>query len=226
MPMPTALLLLASGLLIALAAGVAEGRRGNELLLADQAVEAEERYVAGLAQDGVPAEIEAALWNNLGLARLAAGRAAQADSAFARALAAEPDPARRARTAYNAGTAALSANQPSRAVGYLRRALVLDPSDTAARVNLEIALLRLRRGDRDEEPPEGPEPSEFALELKARADSLVAARQYPPALALMEDGLARDSTVAAFGEFTQRLTDLVGVDTLTQPVLPDSLRSR
>ncbi len=210
--MRAALFLLGLGVFGALAPGMREGRNGNALVDTEP-LAAEQEYIAGLAQDDVPPEARAALFNNLGLARYATERYAQADSSFSDALAwvgAE----RHATVAYNAGTAALKAGDLTRAVAALRRALVLDPAMATAQVNLEIALLRQRRGDENDQP-EPPEPSPFAERLKAQADSLVERRQYERANALMQDGLARDSTVQAFGEFIQRLGDVAEVDSDT-----------
>lgn len=208
-------LLLSLGIFAALAPGAKEGRLGNEAL-AETPADAEAHYVAGLAEAEAPPEIRAALWHNLGLARFAGGRSAEADSAFASGLEWEADPPRRARIAYGAGTAALDAGDLPSAIARLRRALVLDPTYAAAQVNLEIALLRQRQEDQDKQP-EPPEPSPFAERLKAQSDSLVAIRQYQNAFGLMQDGLARDSTVAAFGEYIQRLGDIVRIDTTGSP---------
>jgi Ca-activated chloride channel family protein len=54
-------------------------------------------------------------------------------------------------SAYNAGTAALSAQQPDRAVAALRRAVVADPSDADARRNLELALKMLEEQEQDQQ---------------------------------------------------------------------------
>lgn len=199
--------LLALGLWAAFAAGAADGRRGNDALAGGALDAATEAYVAGLARDGVPPAIGARLWHNLGLVRLAARQPAPADSAFAEALALAPDAETRAAVAFSLGTAALAAGDAERAVAALRRALVLRPDWPEARRNLALAL-RLR----DDGPPPPPEPSDFAVELKARADSLVAARRYRSALDLMEDGLARDSTVAAFQDFIGRLGGVVQIE--------------
>ncbi len=117
-------------------------------------------------------------------------------------------PAQRAALAADAGTAALLGGQPSRADSLLRVALRLAPGLARARRNQEIA--RRQGGD---EPPAPPGPSDFARELKAQADSLVAARQYPAALSVMQDGLARDSTVAAYADFIQRLGGVAEIET-------------
>ncbi|OZC02993.1 tetratricopeptide repeat protein [Rubricoccus marinus] len=211
--MRAALFLLGLGVFGALAPGAREGRNGNAALEAEP-LAAEQEYIAGLAQEDVPPEIRAALFNNLGLARFATERFAQADSSFSDALPWVGSPQRHALVAYNAGTAALASGDLTRAVAALRRALILDPSMVSAQVNLEIALLRQRRGDEDQQP-EKPEPSPFAERLKAQADSLVERREYERAFGLMQNGLARDSTVAAFGEFIQRLGDVAEVDSDT-----------
>ena len=203
------------GLGAAFAPGAADGRAGNDALAAGALDAATDAYTAGLARDGVPPALGARLWNNLGLVRIAERRLPEADSAFAEALARAPEAATRATVAFNLGTAALAAQDAERAVAALRRALVLRPDWPAARRNLALAL-RLR----DDGPPPPPEPSDFAQRLKARADSLVAARLYRPALDLMEDGLARDSTVAAFQDFIGRLGGVVQIEEAPEAAPP------
>ena len=203
-----ALLLLGgcSNPLDALDPGARQGRAGVALLEANDAAGAEAQFMAGLAQPEVPRTIRARLWHGLGVARAAQERFSGADSAFAEALPFADDPAQRARYAYDAGTAALRADDPARADSLLRVALLLDPTSADARRNQEIARRLLQ------DPPEPPEPSDFAEQVKARADALVAQRQYREALNVMEDGLARDSSVAAYADFTQRLGGVVQIE--------------
>ena len=203
------------GLGAAFAPGAADGRAGNDALAAGALDAATDAFTAGLARDGVPPALGARLWNNLGLVRVAERRLPEADSAFAEALARAPEAATRATVAFNLGTAALAAQDAERAVAALRRALVLRPDWPAARRNLALALRPRADG-----PPPPPEPSDFAQRLKARADSLVAARLYRPALDLMEDGLARDSTVAAFQDFIGRLGGVVQIEEAPEAAPP------
>ena len=186
--------------------GVSGGRAGVELLEAGDAAGAEAALISALATPDVPRDVQARLWQSLGVARARQSRFAEADSAFAQALARADAPAQRARYATDAGTAALLADDPARADSLLRRALVLDPDRAPARRNQEIARRRL------ETPPEPPEPSDVAQQAKARADSLVAARQYRAALDVMQDALGRDSTVAAYSDFVQRLDGVVQIE--------------
>jgi len=203
-----ALLLLGgcSNPLDALRPGVKEGRAAVELLGLGDAVGAEAQFGVGIANAEVPRDVRARLWHGLGVARARQDRFAGADSAFAEALAFADTPGRRARYLTDAGTAALRADAPARADSLLRLALLLDPASDVARRNQEIARRLL------EDPPEPPEPSDFAERVKARADSLVAARQYRPALDVMNEGLAQDSTVAAYGEFMNRLGGVVQIE--------------
>ena len=203
--------------LAALQPGVSGGRAGVELLEAGDAQGAEAALISALATPDVPRDVQARLWQTLGVARAQQSRYAEADSAFAEALARADTPGQRARYAYDAGTAALLADDAPRADSLLRLALILDPDRAEARRNQEIARRRL------ETPPEAPEPSGFAERLKARADSLVDARQYRAALDVMQDGLLRDSTVAAYAEFVQRLGGVVEIEE-TVPAARDSSR--
>ncbi len=201
--------------LAALQPGVSGGRAGVELLEAGDAEGAEAALISALATPDVPRDVQARLWQALGVARAQQQRYAEADSAFAEALSHADDSGRRARYAYDAGTAALLADDAARADSLLRLALLLGPDRAEARRNQEIARRRL------ETPPEAPEPSDLAERLKARADSLVDARQYRAALDVMEDGLLRDSTVAAYAEFIQRLGGVVEIED-TVPAARDS----
>ena len=190
----------------AIEAGAREGRTGVRLIEGGSYAEAEAAFARGLARPDLDRGVAAKLWQALGVARARQERYAGADSAFAEALGRADTPAQRARYAFDAGTAALLADDAVRADSLLRIALLLDPSSATARRNQEIARRRIRT------PPERPEPSAFAERVKARADSLVTERQYRAALDVMEDGLTRDSSVAAYAEYVQRLGGVVEID--------------
>lgn len=228
--MRVAVLLLALGF-AALQPGVRDGRAGNRRLDGGDATGAAAAYRSGIAREGVPVGVGARLWHNLGVAlardttaRARAGPTADtsgvtADSAFAQALRLADEPVRRARYAFDAGTAALLGEDFDRAVLLLRRSLVLDPSRAEARRNYEIARRRL---DGRQSPPPKPEPSPEARRLKVRADSLVGVRRYREALDLMNAGLARDSTVAAYGDFIGRLGGVVEIEESPETSGPDA----
>ena len=208
------LLALPSCLTAPFQAGVQDGRRGNALEIQGDFEGAEASYLAGLARDRVPQDVQARLWHNVALMRARTERLAEADSAFVRALELTGAPTARARIAYDAGTAHLSGGDARRAVSYLRRALLLRPQNADARRNIEIALRRIQPPP---EPPETPEPSDFAKRLREQADALIDQQQYRDALDLMEDGRARDSTVAAFDDFIGRLSGVVQIEESVAP---------
>lgn len=224
--MRAGLLLLALGLagcgdpLAGVRTGVPEGRRAAALLTkaadadstaaADLAAQASTVAISGLASSGLARDTEARLWHTLALARVRLAASGPADSAFAEALVRADAPRQRARYAYDAGTAALLAGEHAHAVGLLRRALALAPDHADARRNYEIAR---RRADA-ERPPEA---SAFAQAVKAQADSLVAARQYRDALDVLEDGLARDSSVAVYSDTMERLGGVVQIEERVPP---------
>jgi tetratricopeptide (TPR) repeat protein len=209
----------------AFADGVAEGRRGNARLAEGDTTGAVAAFRAGLdATEGDDADpaVRAALWNNLGLALYERGQYAEAGGAFDEALALAAEPDRRARYAYNAGTALAHTEGLDAAAARLRRALVARPDYPEARFNYEWVKRRL-----DSSPSQGgtpPEPSDFARRLKAQADALVAQRRYRDALDLMNDGLRRDATVAAFADYVQRLGDVVQIEEGALAPPPDSIR--
>jgi len=208
------LLALPSCLTAPFQAGVQDGRRGNALEIQGDFEGAEAAYIAGLARDEVPPDVQARLWHNVALMRARTDRLAEADSAFTRALELAAAPSARARIAYDAGTAQLSGDDARRAVAHLRRALLLRPDNVDARRNIEIALRRIQPPP---EQPEKPDPSDFAKRLKEQADALIDQQQYRDALDLMEDGRVRDSTVAAFDEFIGRLSGVVQIEESVAP---------
>lgn len=180
------------------AAGVSDGRRGVERLVAAEAATdsaaAAEAFTAGL-DASPPRWARARLSHNLGLA-LFAGRPGAADSAFADAVAHADHAADRAVSARHAGLAALDAGDAPRAVAHLRRALLLAPDDADAQRAYEIAR---RRAD----GPGAPTPE--ALRIKAEADRLVAARRYTEALALVAEARTRVPSLAAFDDWAARV---------------------
>ena len=201
-------------LLFTVPAGAREGREGNAHFADGRFEDAAERYRAGLARSTVPAgAVPSGLLNNLGSALFEREEVGEAQAAFESALAAAVEPEDRARAAYNAGNALAAQENIEAALGFYRRALLARPDFPDARFNYELYKRRLE----EDTPPEQPnddalEPSDFAREVKARADSLVAERLYTDAFEAMQDGLAADSTVRAFAEFIGRLRAVVEIE--------------
>ena len=205
----------------AFADGAAEGRRGMKLFEAGDFEGAATVFQEGIdATENQASRTREALYTDLGLAHFAQAQFAEAAEAFTEALSLAEKPSRRAEAAYNAGTALAKSEGLEEALMYLRRALILQPDFPEARFNYELVKRRLD----GTQPPDGtpPEPSAFAEELKARADALVASHHYREAANLMNGGLLQDSTVAAYDDFMQRLSEVVEIEEMDTPTSPDS----
>lgn len=198
-------LVVALGVWAALAApfasGVADGREGNRALAAGDSSVAAEAYRLGLAA-GPPRWARARLSRNLGLA-VFASQPGLADSLLGAAVALTDRPAHRATNATDAGLAALAADDPARAVAHLRRALLLAPASARAQRAYEIARRRL-------DATGAPTPEAEAI--KAHAERLVSQRRYGDALDLMERSRERVPSLAAFDDWTGRLSGVVGIE--------------
>lgn len=129
------------------------------------------------------------------------------------------DPSLLAKVHYNTGNALFQLNKLPESILAYKDALKINPDDEDAKYNLELVRARLKQESekQQQEQQQNPdqqkiEPSEYAKKLKARAEGLVAQRRYPEALALMEEGLKIDQTVAAFQDFIQRLKNVVDIE--------------
>ncbi|MBD3244307.1 MAG: tetratricopeptide repeat protein [Chitinivibrionales bacterium] len=92
--------------------------------------------------------------------------------------------------------------------------LKLRPSDKEAKWNLELAAARVQQSQQPQNQggaPRNMEPSEYAKEMKRKADELVARTEYREALALMQQALTKDKTVQVYREYMKRLGEVSGV---------------
>ena len=199
------------------AGGAADGRRGNALYEEGQYAEAAAAYRAGLQalSDDAPAVLRTGLWNNLGLALYRLEEYGEARDAFDQARSAAATDAAYARAAYNAGNAAAAQGENEAALHGYRQALLHDPAHEDARFNYEFVQHQIKQSppqQQNSQPPPDIDPSAFARQLKAQADTLVGRDEYGPAARLMTQGLQRDSTVAAYRDFMTRLRDVAQID--------------
>jgi len=98
---------------------------------------------------------------NRGTAEVAAGKQVEGSDYLTRAMA---DPSLRSYAFYNRGSSALAANAFDRAIRDYSEALRLDPSDRAAKRNLEIALRQRekqqqRQAQGQDSPPQQRQPA-------------------------------------------------------------------
>ena len=126
-----------------------------------------------------------------------------------------------AKAYYNIGNALFQQNKLPQCIASYKKSLELNPDDFEAKYNLELARAKLKElskkqkqqqnGQRQNQQRQKIEPSEYAKQLKAQAEELVAKRHYARAYQLMSDGLKRDKTVAAFQSFINRIKDVVDI---------------
>ncbi len=97
-----------------------------------------------------------------------------------------------------------------------QQALRLNPGDEDAKYNLEYVRARLQQQEQQQQDKDQQkkkiEPSEYAKKLRQQAQELIEEYRYAEALKLMQDGLKRDETVAAYQSFIDRLNDVVEIE--------------
>jgi len=192
--------------------GASEGRRGNTLYERGAFAEAEVAFQSGIAQtDPRDSTQYAALHHNWAAALYQQEAYTQADSAFTVAQEYARSTATRVRIRYNRGTNAARTGNTQAALAHYRATLLLDPTHNDARHNYEV-LARQRAAAPVPRPAPDIDPSDYAQRLKRRADALAAQRDYAAAFDLMQNGLAEDSTVAAYQDFMGRLGAIVAID--------------
>ncbi len=202
-------------ILLAGCSSTGDGREGNRLYHKDDFVAAADAYSKGIVEleDNAESPYRSRYYNNLGLAshRLEDYKGAQ--EAFVQAAANADENIARSRAAYNAGNNAFRMDDKKLATEFYIQSLVADPTFVDAKINYEYVKRLLQdeeqEGGGDSKPPE---PSEYALELKAQADALVAQQQYREAYHLMDEGRKVDPTVEAFATFIQRVASVADID--------------
>ncbi len=191
-----------------------DGRAGNSAYRADAFDQARGHYSDALADlDTTASDLRSDLLFNTASAYGAEGNAQQALALYDSSRSAtRSDASRTNGAAFNGGVAAHGAQDLAGARSRFRLALLADADDADARHNWEYVARMMDQEQQQggQNPP--PEPSDFARRLKEQADALVAQERYGAAYTLMQDGLARDETVAAFNTFINRVGSVAQID--------------
>jgi Ca-activated chloride channel family protein len=108
---------------------------------------------------------------------------------------------------HNLGNTYLESNKLNEAVEAYKSALRNNPSDLETKYNLAWAQDKLKQQQEQQKKGQGDDKkiSEFAKQLKRKAEELVRERKYHEAYQLMIDGEQKDPTVSEFKEFTERI---------------------
>lgn len=155
---------------------------------------------------------------NVGSALYRKEKFQEAFNAFQKSAATE-DIALQQSAYYNQGNALYRLSKYQEAVAAYKQALELNPDDVDAKHNLELVRARLKemadkqqQEQQQQQQQEQITPSEYAKQLKAEAERLVAMRRYREAYDLMSQGLNTDETVAAFQSFIDRIKTVVDIE--------------
>jgi tetratricopeptide (TPR) repeat protein len=194
-----------------------DGRRGNDLYEEGRFGEAAVAFQEGLSrfEDETPGAVRSNLLNNRGAAYYRNEEPESAQNAFINSVAMADAVPEQSRGSYNAGNAAYASGAKQLSADFFRQALLLDPENQDARFNYEFVKRQLDEEQQEQqgggnEPP--PKPSDYAKQLKAQADELVARRSYREANRLMTDGLKIDPTVRAFQTFIDRTASVADIN--------------
>ncbi len=119
------------------------------------------------------------------------------------------------------GTLSSDPQTLERALSFFKESIKNDPTNEDARYNYELVKKKLQNQQEqdqqnkdDQNQDKDQEPSEWAKQLKKRADQMVDAQLYADAFNLMQDGLKKDQTVAYYNDFIKRLGEVSQIDAL------------
>jgi tetratricopeptide (TPR) repeat protein len=197
------------------ASAINDGRKANEAYENGNYEEAEQLYLSAIEQDPDNAK----LYFNLGNAQAKQGKVEDAIQSYMEFRGLATSPQDKAKAEYNIGTLLAEGRKWKPAATHFKNALKLNPSDFDAKHNFERALTEQQKEEEQEnqdqenqenQPP--PEPSQYAIAMKAQAEKLVAQRKYSEAYNLMQRALDADETVRAFNDFIERTKNVSDIN--------------
>ena len=101
-------------------------------------------------------------------------------------------------------------NKLKEALSDFKASLKSNPGNEDARYNYELLKKIIDEQEQQEQKENDDiEPSEYAKQLKAQADKLAKQNLFDKALIIMQKGLEKDETVAAYNSFITKLNDVV-----------------
>ena len=115
---------------------------------------------------------------------------------------------------HNLGNSYMQQQEYAKAVEAFKHSLRNNPKDNETRYNFALAKKLLDMQQKKQDPPDLPKPSVYALQMKAKADSLSANAAFKEALNTMNTALHRDSTVMHFRSYMDKLEEVVILDTI------------
>lgn len=204
---------------------------GNELFVAGDYAGALEKYNKARIDD--PAN--PILFYNIGTCQYMLGNYDEAKKELGSAVR-MPDTKLASKAAYNLANTFFRAGEKAEssekiqafreALGYLKKAIELDPDFEKAKKNAEIVQRRLKEAldeqkenqdknqDNDQKQPELSEAAKAAL---ARAKQLCKLGQYAAVKELLEKTIAEDETASSLSSYLQRIEDVIDIQEGRKP---------
>lgn len=126
------------------------------------------------------------------------------------------DKANLAKIYHNMGNAFVASEKLEKGLEAYKLSLRNNPADDQTRYNLAYVQHKLNEKQQEQEQKdqdqEKPEPSEYAKALKKRSDEMISRGLFRDANQLMQDGLKKDETVAAYNDYIERLGKVTEID--------------
>lgn len=136
---------------------------------------------------------------------------AEAIIAFQQSLTNATTKEQKAKVYYNIGNSLLKIRKVSESINVYKESLKLEPNDFDAKYNLSYAL-SLSKNEKSSIPQQPNEISDYAKQLKEKAEELVNQYKYKEAFNLMMEGLKIDQSVKHYQDFIQRIKNIVDIE--------------
>lgn len=197
------------------------GLMGQDALDKGQSAYDKGQYAEALVdfQDALLDDPENPILNyNVGAAQYQQEKYEEALASFQKAALTQ-DPGVQQSAYYNQGNALYRLQKYQEAVAAYKQALDLNPDDEDAKFNLELVRAKIKemadkqqQENQQQQDQEQIVPTEYAKQLKAEAERLIAQRRYREGYDLLTQGMNTDPTVAAFQSFIDRSKEIVDIE--------------
>lgn len=180
---------------------------GVDLYKEKKFADAEVNFKKGIEKS--PESFEAKF--NLGDAYYKQEKYPDAIIAFQQSLSNTTEVNQRAKAYFNIGNSFLKLKKMNESIKAYKEALKQNPNDIDAKYNLSYALKLSKQGSSTSSSDPNT-PSEYAKQLKAKADELIIKYRYKEAYDLMIEGLKIDPTVGHYKDFIERTKNVVDIE--------------
>lgn len=115
---------------------------------------------------------------------------------------------------HNLGNSLMQQKKYKEAIDAFKKSLRNNPSDNQTRYNYALAKKLLKNQENNQNPPDLPKPSDFAKQMKAKADKEAEKGNFEQAYNIMNSALQKDSTVIHFKSYMDKLNEIIILDTI------------